>query len=126
MCLCAYACGWNQGIIFGFSIVVMSQGPVAQALFLGDQTLFNTTRDDCVWKRGNDRDSCPDEDISMTLYTSTKTKTKVKCRMSAKLAPNNNPKCVWRSLVGNRCKKTCATNEPSINEYRFGFGFFAG
>lgn len=64
----------------------MSQGPVAQALFLGDQTLFNTTRDDCVWKRGNDRDHCPDEDISMTLYTSSKTKTKVKCKNVSKIS----------------------------------------
>lgn len=60
-----------------FWLVVASQGPVAQALFLGDQNLFNTTRDDCVWKRGNDRDHCPDEDISMILYTSKKTKLKV-------------------------------------------------
>lgn len=49
-------------------LVTQAQGPIAQALFLGDQTLFNTTREDCVWKRGNDRDYCPDPDISMILY----------------------------------------------------------
>lgn len=62
----------------------MAQGPVAQALFLGDQTLFNSTRDDCIWKRGNDRDHCPDADITMTLYTSEKSKLKVnhECRLT--------------------------------------------
>lgn len=49
--------------------VINAQGPVAQALFLGDQSLFNTTREDCVWKRGNDRDQCPDPDVFMTLFT---------------------------------------------------------
>lgn len=65
-------------IYFCVLLVVYTQGPVAQALFLGDQSMFNTTRDDCVWKRGNERDHCPDEDISMTLYTSNKTGTKSK------------------------------------------------
>lgn len=57
-------------IIIIICIVIDAQGPVATALFLGDQSLFNTTRDDCVWRRGNDRDQCPDPDISMTLYPS--------------------------------------------------------
>lgn len=46
------------------------QGIVAQALFLGDASQFNSTRDDCLWKRGNERDTCPDKDIRMILYTS--------------------------------------------------------
>lgn len=63
---------------FPFDAAVASQvGPLAQALFLGDQSMFNTTRDDCIWKRGNDRDQCPDKDITMTLYTSRRTKSKV-------------------------------------------------
>lgn len=57
--------------------MVRAQGPIAQALFLGDQTLFNTTRDDCVWKRGNDRDHCPDPDITMILYPPKKSQAKV-------------------------------------------------
>lgn len=40
-----------------------------QALYMGDPTLFNTTRDDCMWKRGADRDTCPDKDIRLILYT---------------------------------------------------------
>lgn len=42
---------------------------VQQALYLGDPALFNTTRDDCQWKRGSDRDTCPDKDIRLILYT---------------------------------------------------------
>lgn len=49
-----------------------------QALFLNDPTQFNTTREDCIWKRGNERDQCPDEDITMILYTAKKTKVKVR------------------------------------------------
>lgn len=59
-------------------LVAYAQGIVAQALFLGDQSMFNTTRDDCVWKRGYDRDHCPDPEITMTLYTPDNAKLKVK------------------------------------------------
>lgn len=48
--------------------VIDAQGPVATALFLGDPALFNTTREDCIWRRGNDRDQCPDPDVMMTLF----------------------------------------------------------
>lgn len=48
--------------------VIDAQGPVATALFLGEPGLFNSTREDCIWKRGNDRDQCPDSDITMTLF----------------------------------------------------------
>lgn len=60
-----------------FLLVASAQGPLGQALFLGDSNMFNTTRDDCIWKRGYDRDHCPDPDISMTLFTSNKAKLKV-------------------------------------------------
>lgn len=29
----------------------------------------NLTRDDCTWRRGSDRDPCPDPDVSFYLYT---------------------------------------------------------
>lgn len=45
------------------------QGVFVSALFLGEPNLFNTTRDDCYWKRGNERDRCPDKDIRMILFT---------------------------------------------------------
>lgn len=48
--------------------VIDAQGPVATALFLGEPGLFNTSREDCIWKRGNDRDQCPDADITMTFF----------------------------------------------------------
>ncbi|KAJ6646181.1 Phospholipase A1 member A [Pseudolycoriella hygida] len=47
------------------------QGVFVSALFLGEPNLFNTTRDDCNWKRGNERDRCPDKDIRMILFTPT-------------------------------------------------------
>lgn len=57
----------NANIIIDLD--VHGQGIVAQALFLGDTNQFNSSRDDCLWKRGNERDSCPDEDINIILYT---------------------------------------------------------
>lgn len=54
--------------------VVKAQGPLAQALFLGDAGVFNATADNCHWKRGNDRDACPDPDITIKLYTGGKDK----------------------------------------------------
>lgn len=61
--------------------VLNAQGPIAQALFLGDQSLFNTTREDCIWKRGSDRDPCPDADISMILYPPKNGLAKVKVKL---------------------------------------------
>lgn len=56
---------------------------------MGDQSQFNTTRDDCIWKRGNERDECPDDDINIFLYTKS----------------SNNPEVVsdfgWNSLYNN-------------------------
>ncbi|XP_059617747.1 uncharacterized protein LOC132262483 [Phlebotomus argentipes] len=46
-----------------------AQGIIAQALYLGDPNMYNNTMDSCIWKRGNDRDQCPDPDINMILYT---------------------------------------------------------
>ncbi|XP_055308490.1 phospholipase A1 VesT1.02-like [Sitodiplosis mosellana] len=59
--------------IFALTLVstinlIDAQGPVATALFLGEPGLFNTTREDCVWKHVNDGDQCPDPDITMTLF----------------------------------------------------------
>lgn len=43
---------------------------IQQALYLGDMNNFNSTREDCVWKRGNELyDNCPDPDIKLLLYT---------------------------------------------------------
>ena len=50
---------------------------IQQALYLGDPDLFNTTRDDCVWKRGNNMDKCPDPDIKIIMYTSGQIKEKI-------------------------------------------------
>lgn len=58
--------------------VIDAQGLVATALFLGDQSLFNTTRDDCIWRRSNDRDQCPDPDITMTLFSAKISRPKLK------------------------------------------------
>jgi hypothetical protein len=47
-----------------------AQNIINQALYLGNPSVFNTTRDDCKWKHGNERDICPDPDINVILYTS--------------------------------------------------------
>ncbi|XP_055857650.1 phospholipase A1-like [Episyrphus balteatus] len=47
-----------------------AQRVLLQSLYLGDASNFNTSREDCVWKRGNDLyDKCPDPDINLYLYT---------------------------------------------------------
>lgn len=46
-----------------------AQNIINQALYLGNPNLFNTTRDDCKWKFGNERDICPDPDINIIMYT---------------------------------------------------------
>ncbi|GLH00079.1 Uncharacterized protein GBIM_06544, partial [Gryllus bimaculatus] len=43
-------------------------GPFEAALNLGDAAA-NATRDDCVWRRGMDRDRCPDPLVHYTLHT---------------------------------------------------------
>ncbi|XP_069687339.1 phospholipase A1-like [Periplaneta americana] len=45
-----------------------AQSLLSQALFLGNVT--NATREDCIWRRGNDRDNCPDPDVKYYMYTS--------------------------------------------------------
>lgn len=31
--------------------------------------MSNNTLDDCIWRRGNDKDSCPDPEVRVILYT---------------------------------------------------------
>jgi hypothetical protein len=57
--------------LFAFLSDTNAQNIINQALYLGSPTSFNTTRDDCKWKHGNERDICPDPDINVILYTST-------------------------------------------------------
>ncbi|XP_055381689.1 uncharacterized protein LOC129612195 [Condylostylus longicornis] len=58
-------------ILFLQCKMIYGQGIIQQALYLGDTSNFNSTREDCVWKRGNDLyDKCPDPDINLYLYTS--------------------------------------------------------
>ncbi|XP_067009690.2 phospholipase A1 VesT1.02 [Anabrus simplex] len=47
----------------------LRSGPLVEALNLGN-TSTNASRADCVWRRGMDRDPCPDPDIKYFLYTS--------------------------------------------------------
>lgn len=48
---------------------VTAQGLISNALFLGDPENYNSSLADCVWKRMNERASCPDPDIEIILYT---------------------------------------------------------
>ena len=53
---------------------VSAQGLITNALFLGDPEGFNSSLADCVWKRTNERASCPDPDIEIILYTNSTSK----------------------------------------------------
>ncbi|XP_076176043.1 phospholipase A1 [Ptiloglossa arizonensis] len=43
-------------------------GPIQEAIQNGIAAQYN--REKCIWRRGNDRDSCPDPDVRIFLYTS--------------------------------------------------------
>lgn len=43
------------------------EGPIKDAIESGAAAEYN--KDDCVWRRGNDRDVCPDPDVHVYLYT---------------------------------------------------------
>ncbi|XP_012272394.1 phospholipase A1 [Orussus abietinus] len=43
------------------------RGPIQDAIQSGAAADYN--REDCVWRRGNDRDSCPDPDVHVYLHT---------------------------------------------------------
>lgn len=43
-------------------------GPIKEALFLGTD-IGNATQKDCIYRRGSDRDSCPDPDVKLIMYT---------------------------------------------------------
>ena len=44
-----------------------AKGPIQEAIENGSANGYN--KDDCIWRRDNDRDSCPDPDVHMYLYT---------------------------------------------------------
>ncbi len=46
-----------------------AQNFITNDLYFGIPEAFNTTSDDCKWKYGNERDSCPDPDINIIMYT---------------------------------------------------------
>lgn len=43
------------------------EGPIRDAIESGAAAEYN--KDNCVWRRGNDRDVCPDPDVQVYLYT---------------------------------------------------------
>lgn len=65
---------------WGIWIPDRRNGTVANAikeiLFLGNSSVANLTRDDCVWRKENDPQACPDPDMKFILYTSDRPKEK--------------------------------------------------
>lgn len=55
---CAHIITWRE---------VRREGPIRDAIESGAAAEYN--KDDCVWRRGNDRDVCPDPDVQVYLYT---------------------------------------------------------
>ena len=78
-----------------------AQNIINQALYLGNPSVFNTTRDDCKWKYGNERDVCPDPDINVILYTGT-TDGKNRGKLSVSFWP-----CAARLKSASRTWNTC-------------------
>ncbi|XP_001607221.2 phospholipase A1 [Nasonia vitripennis] len=48
-------------------MTVESRGPIQDAINSGAADAYD--KDNCTWRRGNDRDSCPDPDVHLYLYT---------------------------------------------------------
>jgi hypothetical protein len=53
-------CGWLPPGCEG-------RGPIQEAIESGAAADYN--KDECTWRRGNDRDSCPDPDVHIHLFT---------------------------------------------------------
>ena len=51
-----------------------ARGPIQDAIDSGAASQYN--RDDCTWRRGSDKDSCPDPDVHLYLFTPKKSSTK--------------------------------------------------
>lgn len=47
-----------------------AQKVINNALYLNAPNAFNSSKDDCKWKHANERDTCPDPDIAVIMYTS--------------------------------------------------------
>lgn len=43
------------------------RGPIEEAIQSG--AAANYSEDKCIWRRGNDKDSCPDPDVNLYLYS---------------------------------------------------------
>ncbi|XP_066593763.1 phospholipase A1 VesT1.02 [Prorops nasuta] len=64
---------WILRVLFSVIIIEFcsgtrpSRGPITDAINSGAAAEYN--KEDCIWRRGNDRDLCPDPDIKIYLYT---------------------------------------------------------
>jgi len=56
--VCTYVIAWRE---------VKREGPIRDAIESGAVAEYN--KHDCIWRRGNDRDACPDPDVHVYLYT---------------------------------------------------------
>lgn len=60
-------------LVFGQMVVaqVLRPKPIQTALYLGNPENFNTTYEDCIWKRLDEaKEKCDDEDVAIVMYTS--------------------------------------------------------
>jgi len=56
--VCTHIIAWRE---------TRREGPIKDAIENGAAAEYN--KDDCIWRRGNDRDVCPDPDVHLYLYT---------------------------------------------------------
>ncbi|XP_034171023.2 phospholipase A1 [Osmia lignaria lignaria] len=64
-------------------------GPIQEAIQNGDAAQYN--KEQCVWRRGNDRDSCPDPDVRVFLYTNDRPRRELDSRESDWLRQDYDP-----------------------------------
>ncbi|XP_046664744.1 phospholipase A1 VesT1.02-like [Homalodisca vitripennis] len=66
--MCQHSLSALACLLLAFVSDVVAEGPLHHALSLG-MIGHNLTREDCIWRRGGDRDHCPDPNIFYYLYT---------------------------------------------------------
>ena len=65
------------------------RGPIQEAIQNGVAAQYD--RKDCIWRRGNDKDSCPDPDVKVYLYTSDRPRRELDSRESDWLRQDYDP-----------------------------------
>lgn len=72
-----------------FGINREPHGPIQEAIQNGVAARYN--KENCIWRRGNDKDSCPDPDVRIYLYANDKPRRELDSRESDWLRQDYDP-----------------------------------